>query len=62
MCPLAGESWPHSDANLRGYLASVAKAERAAGFTGIAITSTYEAGPGLHSAIIKAAKPAGRQT
>ena len=30
----------------------------AAGFTGISITSTHEAGPGLHSAIIKAAKPA----
>jgi SAM-dependent methyltransferase len=29
----------------------------AAGFTGISITSTYEAGPGLHSAIIQAAKP-----
>jgi SAM-dependent methyltransferase len=29
-----------------------------AGFTGIAITSTHEAGPGLHSAIIQAAKPA----
>jgi SAM-dependent methyltransferase len=35
---------------------------RAAGFTGIAITSTHEAGPGLHSAIIQAAKPATRQT
>jgi SAM-dependent methyltransferase len=35
---------------------------QAAGFTSIAITSTYEAGPGLHSAIIQAAKPAGRQT
>ena len=32
----------------------------AAGFTGIAITSTNEAGPGLHSAIIQAAKPASR--
>jgi SAM-dependent methyltransferase len=31
---------------------------RAAGFTGIAITSTHEAGPGLHSAVIQAAKPA----
>jgi SAM-dependent methyltransferase len=31
---------------------------QAAGFTGIAITSTHEAGPGLHSAIIQAAKPA----
>ena len=30
---------------------------QAAGFTGIAITSTHEAGPGLHSAIIQAAKP-----
>jgi len=30
----------------------------AAGFTGIIITSTHEAGPGLHSAIIRAAKPA----
>jgi SAM-dependent methyltransferase len=30
---------------------------RAAGFTGIAITSTHEAGPGLHSAIIQAARP-----
>jgi SAM-dependent methyltransferase len=29
-----------------------------AGFTGITITSTHEAGPGLHSAIIRAAKPA----
>lgn len=35
---------------------------RAAGFTGIAITSTHEAGPGLHSAIIQAAKPAPRHT
>jgi SAM-dependent methyltransferase len=33
-----------------------------AGFSGIAITSTHEAGPGLHSAIIKAAKPASRHT
>jgi hypothetical protein len=32
----------------------------AAGFTGISITSTHEAGPGLHSAIIQAAKPAAR--
>ena len=32
----------------------------AAGFTGITITSTHEAGPGLHSAIIQAAKPAGQ--
>jgi SAM-dependent methyltransferase len=31
---------------------------QAAGFTGIAITSAHEAGPGLHSAIIQAAKPA----
>jgi SAM-dependent methyltransferase len=30
----------------------------AAGFTAIVITSTYQAGPGLHSAIIQAAKPA----
>ncbi|MBO0815316.1 MAG: methyltransferase domain-containing protein [Actinobacteria bacterium] len=30
----------------------------AAGFTAISITSTHEAGPGLHSAIIQAAKPA----
>jgi arsenite methyltransferase len=30
---------------------------RAAGFTGIAITSTHQAGAGLHSAIIQAAKP-----
>jgi ubiquinone/menaquinone biosynthesis C-methylase UbiE len=35
---------------------------RAAGFTGIAITSTHEAGPGLHSAIIQAAKPGTRHT
>lgn len=33
---------------------------QAAGFSGIAITSTHEAGPGLHSAIIKAAKAAPR--
>ena len=33
-----------------------------AGFTSIAITSTHEAGPGLHSAIIQAAKPAHRHT
>ena len=33
---------------------------QAAGFTGIAITSTHEAGPGLHSAIIQAAKPTTR--
>jgi len=33
---------------------------QAAGFTGIAITSTNDAGPGLHSAIIQAAKPAAR--
>ncbi len=31
---------------------------RMAGFTAITITSTHEAGPGLHSAIIQAAKPA----
>jgi SAM-dependent methyltransferase len=35
---------------------------QAAGFSGIAIASTHEAGPGLHSAIIKAAKPAPRHT
>jgi SAM-dependent methyltransferase len=35
---------------------------RAAGFTGIAITSTHGAGPGLHSAVIQAAKPATRHT
>ena len=35
---------------------------QAAGFTGIAITSTHEAGPGLHSAIIQAARPASRHT
>jgi SAM-dependent methyltransferase len=29
-----------------------------AGFTGITITSTHEAGPGLHSAIVNASKPA----
>jgi SAM-dependent methyltransferase len=29
-----------------------------AGFTGISIASTHEAGPGLHSAIIQAVKPA----
>jgi SAM-dependent methyltransferase len=34
----------------------------AAGFTGIAISSTHQAGAGLHSAIIQAAKPAARQT
>jgi SAM-dependent methyltransferase len=33
---------------------------QAAGFTGIVITGTHEAGPGLHSAIIQAAKPAPR--
>ena len=32
----------------------------AAGFTAIGITSTHRAGPGLHSAIIQAAKPAAR--
>jgi SAM-dependent methyltransferase len=31
---------------------------QAAGFTAITITSTHAAGPGLHSAIIQAAKPA----
>jgi SAM-dependent methyltransferase len=35
---------------------------QAAGFTSIAITSTHEAGPGLHSAVIQAAKPAPRHT
>ena len=34
----------------------------AAGFTGITITSTHEAGPGLHSAIVNAAKPAALHT
>jgi len=33
---------------------------QAAGFTSIAITGTHEAGPGLHSAVIQAAKPAPR--
>jgi SAM-dependent methyltransferase len=33
----------------------------AAGFTAISITSTHQAGPGLHSAIIQAAKPAAQQ-
>ena len=33
-----------------------------AGFTGITITSTHEAGPGLHSAIVNAAKPAAPHT
>ena len=33
-----------------------------AGFTTISITSTHQAGPGLHSAIIQAAKPAARHT
>jgi ubiquinone/menaquinone biosynthesis C-methylase UbiE len=32
----------------------------AAGFTAISITSTHEAEPGLHSAIIQAAKPGAR--
>ncbi|HEY6278386.1 MAG TPA: methyltransferase domain-containing protein [Streptosporangiaceae bacterium] len=32
------------------------------GFTAITITSTHEAGPGLHSAIIQAVKPAGQHT
>ena len=32
---------------------------RTAGFTGITITLTHEAGTGLHSAIIQAAKPVG---
>ena len=30
----------------------------AAGFTAISITSTHQAGPGLQSALIQAAKPA----
>jgi arsenite methyltransferase len=34
----------------------------AAGFTAIVITSTYEAGPGLHSDTIQAAKPAAPHT
>jgi hypothetical protein len=34
----------------------------AAGFTAIAITITHQAGPGLHSAIIQATKPATRHT
>jgi SAM-dependent methyltransferase len=34
----------------------------AAGFTAIVITSTYQAGPGLHSATIQAAKPAAGDT
>jgi SAM-dependent methyltransferase len=34
----------------------------AAGFTAIVITSTYQAGPGLHSAAIQAAKPAPEHT
>jgi SAM-dependent methyltransferase len=33
---------------------------QAAGFAGISITSTNQAGPGLHSAIIQATKPAAR--
>ena len=32
---------------------------RAAGFTGITITATSEAGEGLHTAIVQAAKPTG---
>jgi SAM-dependent methyltransferase len=32
---------------------------RAAGFTGISITPTHQAEPGLHSAVIQAVKPAG---
>jgi len=35
---------------------------RAAGFTGIAITTTHEAGSGLHSATIQAARPDPRHT
>ena len=34
----------------------------AAGFTGITITSTHESGPGLHSAIVNAAKPTAPRT
>jgi SAM-dependent methyltransferase len=34
----------------------------AAGFTAISITCTHEAGPGLHSAIIQAARPASLDT
>jgi SAM-dependent methyltransferase len=34
----------------------------AAGFTGITITSTHKAGPGLHSAIVNAAKPTAPHT
>jgi SAM-dependent methyltransferase len=34
----------------------------AAGFTAITITSTYQAGAGLHSAIIQAAKPGAQHT
>jgi SAM-dependent methyltransferase len=33
----------------------------AAGFTAISITSTHQAGPGLHSAIIQATKPGARR-
>jgi len=33
----------------------------AAGFTGITITPTYQAEPGLHSAIVQAARPAAQQ-
>jgi arsenite methyltransferase len=33
-----------------------------AGFTGITITSTHEAGPGVHSAIVNATKPAALDT
>jgi SAM-dependent methyltransferase len=33
-----------------------------AGFTGITITSTHEAGPGVHSAIVNATKPAAPHT
>jgi hypothetical protein len=33
---------------------------RASGFTDITITSTHQAGPGLHSVIIQAVKPATR--
>jgi SAM-dependent methyltransferase len=34
----------------------------AAGFTGITITSTHQAGAGVHSAIIQAAKPSAQQS
>jgi ubiquinone/menaquinone biosynthesis C-methylase UbiE len=34
---------------------------RAAGFTGISVTPTHLAEPGLHSAIVQAVRPAARQ-